>query len=113
MASHPPITTVAVLGGGLMGAGIAQVAAQAGFPVIVREVSDTLGQRARASIERTLNKGIEKGKVTAEQRDAALGRLSFTTKVEDVAASDVVIEAVVEDLAVKNALWKALDEASP
>ena len=102
------IRSVGVIGGGLMGSGIAQVAAQAGFPVIVREVSTALAERARASIERTLAKGIERGKVTAEQRDAALAKLEFTTELASVARCDIVIEAVVEELAVKNALWAEL-----
>ena len=109
----PEITSVGVLGGGLMGSGIAQVAAQAGLPTVVREVSDALCARARGAIEKSLARGIEKGKVTPDERDAALERLSFTTKVEDVARCDVVIEAVVEDLAVKNALWKELDALCP
>jgi 3-hydroxybutyryl-CoA dehydrogenase len=107
------ITTVGVVGGGLMGSGIAQVAAQAGFTTILREVSDALAGRARASIEKTLAKGIERGKVTAEERDAALGRLSTTTRVDDLRECGIVIEAVVEDLEVKNALWKELDGVCP
>ena len=107
------ITSVGVLGGGLMGSGIAQVSAQAGLPTVVREVSDALCTRARSAIEKSLARGIEKGKVTPAERDAALGRLSFTTKVEDVARCDIVIEAVVEDLALKNALWKELDALCP
>ena len=107
------ITTVGVLGGGLMGSGIAQVAAQAGFRTIVREVSDALGARARASIEKTLAKGIEKGKVTPEARDAALARISTTTDVADLASCDIVIEAVVEELDVKNALWRELHGVVP
>ena len=104
---------VAVLGGGLMGSGIAQVAAQAGFETVVREVSEALGARARGAIEKSLAKGVERGKVTAADRDAALGRLSFTTDVGALAGSDIVIEAVVEDLAVKNALWRELDALCP
>ena len=104
---------MAVIGGGLMGSGIAQSAAQAGFPTIVREVSDAVCQRARSSIERTLARGIEKGKVTVEDRDATLGRISFTTQVAELAASDIVIEAVVEDLGTKNTLWRELDALAP
>ena len=70
------LNKVGVLGGGLMGSGIAQVAAQAGLTTVVREVSDAVGARARASVERSLNKGIERGKVTAAERDAALARLA-------------------------------------
>ncbi|HEX5438473.1 MAG TPA: 3-hydroxybutyryl-CoA dehydrogenase [Gemmatimonadaceae bacterium] len=107
------IKTVGVLGAGLMGSGIAQVAAQAGCATMVREVSDAVCQRARAGIEKQLNRAIEKGKLTTEQRDAALGQLTFTTKVSDLKASDIVIEAVVEDLEVKNAMWKELDGLCP
>ena len=103
------ITAVGVVGGGLMGSGIAQVAAQAGFRTTVREVSDALCDKARRAIDRSLAKGVERGKVTAEERDAALGRLAFTTDLGSLGASDLVIEAVVEDLAVKNALWRELD----
>ena len=96
-----------------MGSGIAQVAAQAGFTTIVREVSDALGAKARSGIERTLAKGIEKGKVTPEARDAALGRITTTTDVGALARCDLVVEAVVEELEVKNALWRELDGIVP
>ena len=96
-----------------MGSGIAQVAAQAGFATVLREVSDALGQRARAGIEKTLAKGIERGKVTAEARDQALGRLTFTTQLADFRDCDVVVEAVVEDLGVKNQMWRELDSICP
>jgi 3-hydroxybutyryl-CoA dehydrogenase len=103
------IRRVGVAGGGLMGAGIAQVAAQAGFPTVVREVSNALCQRAHAAVQRSLTKGIEKGKLTPGERDLTLGRLSFVTDVSALAGCDLVIEAVVEDLAVKNAFWRELD----
>jgi 3-hydroxybutyryl-CoA dehydrogenase len=104
---------IGVLGGGLMGSGIAQVAAQAGFTTVVREVTTALGDKARGSIDRTLLKGIEKGKVTAEQREKTLTNLSFTTELSALADSDLVIEAVVEDLEVKNALWRELNAICP
>jgi 3-hydroxybutyryl-CoA dehydrogenase len=107
------IRTVGVLGGGLMGSGIAQVAAQAGFATVLREVSDALGQRARSGIEKTLAKGIERGKVTPEARDEALARLTVTTQLTDFRDCDVVVEAVVEDLDVKNQLWRELDSICP
>jgi 3-hydroxybutyryl-CoA dehydrogenase len=107
------INTVGVLGGGLMGSGIAQVAAQAGFTTIVRELTDALAEKARDGIAKTLAKGIEKGKVTAEQRDLALSRLSFVTDLGAFTRCDIVIEAVVEDLEAKNALWQALDPIVP
>ena len=107
------IKTVGVLGGGLMGSGIAQVAAQSGFTTIVREVSDAICQRAKGGIEKTLAKGIERGKVTAEQRDRTLGNLTFTTDVAALKDCGIIIEAVVEDLEVKNALWRELDVLCP
>src|SRR5687767_15868389 len=107
------IKRVGVLGGGLMGSGIAQVAAQSGFTTVLREVSETVCQRARGGIEKTLNKGIEKGKVTAQARDEAMGRLTFTTEVAALRDCDIVIEAVIEDLEIKNGMWKELDALCP
>lgn len=105
--------TLGVIGGGLMGSGIAQVAARAGLATIVREVDDARCDQARTSITRSLDKGIERGKLTAEQRDAALSRIAFTTDLGAMVACDVVIEAIVEDLALKNALWRELDALCP
>jgi len=104
------IGKVAVLGGGLMGSGIAQVSAAAGFPTTVREVSDALGLKARQSIEKYLAKGIERGKVTESERDKTLGNLRFVTDLKELAEADLFIEAVVEDLAVKNDLWSQLNQ---
>ena len=106
------ITKVGVLGGGLMGSGIAQVSAAAGFPTIVREVSDALCAKSRQSIEKSLAKGIERGKVTEAERDRTLGNLRFDTELKELADSDLFIEAVVEDLEVKNSLWSQLDKIS-
>lgn len=103
------IRKVGVIGGGLMGSGIAQVSAAAGFPTTVREVSDDLCAKSRQSIEKTLAKGIERGKVTAAERDATLKNLRFVTKIEEMVESDLFIEAVIEDLDIKNALWAELD----
>jgi 3-hydroxybutyryl-CoA dehydrogenase len=113
VTAAPDIRTVGVLGAGLMGSGIAQVAALAGFDTVVREVSDAAAQRGRSAVERSLAKAVERGKVDAGRRDAALARLRFTTSMDDLAAADIVIEAVVEDLEVKNALWKELDALCP
>jgi len=103
------IEKVGVIGGGLMGSGIAQVSAAAGFPTTVREVSEDLCTKSRLSIEKTLAKGVELAKVTPAQRDATLKNLRFVTRLEDLADSDLFIEAVVEDLDVKNTLWSQLD----
>lgn len=107
------IASVGVLGGGLMGSGIAQVSAAAGFPTIVREISEPLGDKSRVGIAKMLNKGIERGKVTESQRDVTLGNLTFTTDVAKMAVCDIVIEAVVEDLELKNGLWRELNAVCP
>jgi 3-hydroxybutyryl-CoA dehydrogenase len=104
------IEKVGVLGGGLMGSGIAQVSAAAGFPTIVREVSEALCAKSRQAIEKSLAKGIERGKVTEAERDKTLGHLRFVTDLKELADSDILIEAVVEDLDVKNGLWSQLDK---
>jgi 3-hydroxybutyryl-CoA dehydrogenase len=103
------IKRVGVLGCGLMGSGIAQVAASAGYETVVRDVSKEIWDRARAGIEKSLAKFVEKGKLAAASRDAALKRLAFTTATADLKACDIVIEAVTEDLELKNALWRELD----
>jgi len=103
------VEKVGVLGGGLMGSGIAQVSAAAGFPTTVREVSDALCAKSRQSIEKSLAKGIERGKTTEAERDTTLKNLRFVTDLNQLADSDLFIEAVVEDLAVKNNLWSQLN----
>jgi 3-hydroxybutyryl-CoA dehydrogenase len=103
------IKKVGVIGGGLMGSGIAQVSAAAGFPTAVREISEDLCAKSRQSIEKTLAKGIERGKVTASERDSTLANLRFVTKLEEMADADLFIEAVVEDLDTKNTLWSQID----
>jgi len=100
---------VGVLGCGLMGSGIAQVAAAAGYKTIVRDVSQEIWERARGGIEKSLAKLVEKGKLAATDRDAALKRLAFTTTTGDLKDCDIVLEAVTEDLVLKNALWSELD----
>ncbi|HJS42939.1 MAG TPA: 3-hydroxybutyryl-CoA dehydrogenase [Gemmatimonadales bacterium] len=103
------IKRVGVLGCGLMGSGIAQVAATAGYETIVRDVSKELLDRGRAGIEKSLARFVEKGKLPAAERDATLNRMSFTTSVADLKPVDIVIEAITEDLGLKNALFKELD----
>ena len=103
------IKRVGVLGCGLMGSGIAQVAAAAGYETIVRDVSQEIWERARGGIEKSLAKLVEKGKLAATDRDAALKRLAFTTTTGDLKDCDIVLEAVTEDLVLKNALWSELD----
>jgi 3-hydroxybutyryl-CoA dehydrogenase len=103
------IKTVGVLGCGLMGSGIAQVCAQAGYRTIVREISDALNERGKANIVASLDKLVQKGKLDGGTRDQILERLEFTTDLERLASCDLVIEAVTEDLELKNSLWKELD----
>jgi 3-hydroxybutyryl-CoA dehydrogenase len=103
------IKTVGVLGCGLMGSGIAQVCAAAGYRTIVREVSPELIAKGRKGLQGSLEKGVERGKLTPEDRDGVLSRLAFTTDIADLAGADVVVEAVTEDLDIKNALWTELD----
>ncbi len=103
------ITRVGVLGCGLMGSGIAQVAATSGFATVARDVTEELLARGRAGITRSLGKLVEKEKLTAAQRDEALGRLTFTTDLAALASCDLIIEAVTEDLELKTSLWRELD----
>ena len=107
------IQKVGVLGTGQMGSGIAQVAAVAGFEVIARDLHQEQLSIGRKTIEQSLAKFVEKGKLAADARDAALKRLKFTTELEDLATADLVIEAVTEDLELKNRQWTALDPICP
>ena len=102
-------TRVGVLGAGLMGSGIAEVCAKSGYETVVREVSDELAAKGVGRIESSLAKAVDRGKLAAADRDAARGRLSATTKVEDLAGCDLVIEAVVENLEAKKELFRELD----
>jgi 3-hydroxybutyryl-CoA dehydrogenase len=103
------IKTVGVLGCGLMGAGIAQVSAAAGYETIVREVEEPLLQKGLGRIERFLAGGVEKGKLTAAAKDATLARLSGTTRLEDLGACDLIVEAIVENIGEKEASYATLD----
>jgi 3-hydroxybutyryl-CoA dehydrogenase len=100
---------VGVVGCGLMGSGIAQVCAEAGYPVVVREVSDELLKKGLGRIEAFLKKGVEKGKVTADRMKEVVGRLEGTTSLEALAGCDIVIEAVVENIATKRETYEILD----
>jgi 3-hydroxybutyryl-CoA dehydrogenase len=104
------IRTVGVCGAGLMGSGIAQTCAAAGFSVILMEVDAKPLARGVAGITKSLDKFVEKGKLPQSERDAVLGRIRQTTDVKDLAGCDLVIEAIVENVATKTALFTALDE---
>ena len=103
------IESVGIAGCGLMGSGIAEVAAKAGFDVLVREVDEGMIEAGRRRIEKSLGKAVEKEKLSAEDRDAALERISFTTELDDLAGCDLVVEAIVESLEAKNELFEVLD----
>jgi 3-hydroxybutyryl-CoA dehydrogenase len=103
------VGTVGVVGLGTMGAGIAQVCVQAGVETVGVEVAADLGERARERIAHYLGRGVEKGRLTAEERSAALARLRTTTERGDLAGCELVIEAIVEDLGEKQALFQELD----
>jgi 3-hydroxybutyryl-CoA dehydrogenase len=103
------IRTVGVVGLGTMGAGIAQVCVEAGFETVGREVESSLGEKARAQIDHFLTRKVEKGRLEADAKDAALARLSLTTELESLAGCDLVIEAAFEDLAVKHEVFTALE----
>jgi len=103
------IKRIGVLGAGLMGSGIAQVAATGGYEVRIVEVSDDLIKKGLSGIEKSLAKLAEKGSITAEQKDAAVARLGGTTKMEELAGADLVIEAIVENLETKRGAYARLD----
>ena len=107
------IKTVGVVGCGLMGSGIAQVCAEAGYDVIVREVNDDLLKKGLGKIDSFLAKGVEKGKVTAERKKEVMGRLKGTTDLADLGKCDFVIEVVVENIEAKRQVFQALDAACP
>jgi 3-hydroxybutyryl-CoA dehydrogenase len=106
------IRKVGVVGLGTMGAGIAQVSVQSGFETVGREVTPELGERGRATIERYLSRRVEKGRMSEGDREAALGRLTLTTELSDLADCDLVIEAVLEELDRKREVFAELDQVT-
>lgn len=107
------IRKVGIVGCGLMGGGIAQVAAHAGFDTIVREVSPTLLEKGMSRITALLDKDVAKGKITAQAREGTLQRLTPTTSLDAFADCQIVIEAIVENLDTKRELFTALDTICP
>src|SRR4051812_20950579 len=103
------ISKVGVLGAGLMGHGIAQVAAQAGYDVVLREVDDATLQKGIGKIEKQLGRAVEKGRMEQSDADAVRGRIDGTTDYNDLAGCDLVIEAITEDLGKKLDMWRELD----
>jgi len=104
--AQTPVHIIGVIGAGTMGHGIAQVAAAAGFQVVMRDVDDDAVARGRQSIERNLAKGIERGRVTEAQRDETLSRIAITTELSQLAAADLIIEAAPENLKLKQDLLR-------
>ena len=105
--------TIGVVGSGSMGAGIAHLAALSGFNVIVRDVQDVFLQAAKARMEQFMQKSISRGKLTEEQAAETLERITFTTNLEDLKPANVVIEAIIEDLEAKKAVFAELDQIMP
>src|SRR5213075_1973734 len=110
--SLPPIRTIGVLGAGTMGHGIAQVAAAAGFQVVLRDIDQSAVDKGLQSIERNLTKGIERGKVTEQERDDTLARITTTTELRDLSAVDLIIEAAPESLKLKQDLLRECEAVS-
>jgi len=107
------IQKVGVVGCGLMGSGIAQVSAQAGFPTVVREVSPEIVDKGLKSIEKNLARLVEKGAVTETQKSEIRGRLKGTTSLDDLKDCDLIVEAIIEQLPAKRELFSALDGLCP
>jgi 3-hydroxybutyryl-CoA dehydrogenase len=103
------IRKVGVVGLGTMGAGIAQVSAQAGYETVGREISMELAERGRGTIDHYLSRAVEKDRMSVDERDAALGRLTLVTELDDLADCDLVIEAVLEELPLKREVFEELD----
>jgi 3-hydroxybutyryl-CoA dehydrogenase len=103
------IRTIGVVGLGAMGAGIAQLAIEAGYETVGREVTNELGATARDRIAHFLQRKVDKGKMTADEREAALGRFRVTADVSDLEGSELIVEAIVEDLEPKQALFSELE----
>jgi 3-hydroxybutyryl-CoA dehydrogenase len=106
------IKWIGVIGAGSMGNGIAQVASQAGYQVIMRDVEDRFVQNGLKAIEKFLSKSVEKGKMAEGQKKEILGRIRGTTRIEELKDVDLVIEAIFEDLSLKRDVFKQLDEVT-
>jgi len=103
------IRTIGVVGAGSMGSGIAQIAAQAGYNVVMRDIEEKFVANAMKGIDRFLAKSVEKGKLAADAKDAAMGRIKGTTKMEDLKGVDYVIEVVFENMDLKKSIFRELD----
>ena len=106
------IRRIGVVGCGLMGSGIAEVSARAGLDVLVREFDAAAAERARDRVVGSLERGVRSKKLTEEQRDAAIARLTFTTDMDEMADRQLVVEAVLEDEAAKTEVFSLLDKSA-
>ncbi|WP_306589538.1 3-hydroxybutyryl-CoA dehydrogenase [Geothrix sp. 21YS21S-4] len=104
------IQTIGVIGAGQMGNGIAHVFAQAGFSVLMQDVAEVFAAKGLATIDKNLQRGVDKGKLTAEEKAAVLGRVKLTTRLEDLADCDLVVEAATEKWDVKKQVFETLDK---
>ncbi len=107
------IKTIMVIGAGQMGGGIAQVAAQAGYAVLLNDIKDEFVQRGLGLINKNLSRNVEKGKLTPEAKDEILARITPSLSLQDAKAADVVIEAAVENMQIKAQIFSELDNVCP
>ncbi len=107
------IEKVMVIGAGQMGAGIAQVCAQAGFTVILNDIKDEFFERGLATITKNLTRDVEKGRKTEEEKAQVLAQITKSTSIEDAKQADIVIEAAVENMEIKQSIFKQLDAIAP
>jgi 3-hydroxybutyryl-CoA dehydrogenase len=107
------VKTIGVIGAGQMGAGIAQVAAVAGYEVLLNDIEERFVDKGMAGIEKSLGKFVEKEKISADDRDAALARITPTLELGDMKDADLVVEAIIEDLELKKKVFARLDEICP
>ena len=104
------ILTIGVIGAGQMGNGIAHVSAQAGLTVVMQDISEAFADKGVANIDKNLQRGVDKGKLTAEEKAAILGRIRTTTALEDLADCDIVVEAATENWVIKKQIFETLDK---
>src|SRR5690242_17367791 len=112
-SSWMSVSTVGIIGAGQMGAGVAQVAAQAGVNILLNDVSEEMCRRGLETIERNLDRMVQRGRMKLEERDRLLRRIEITHRLEDLATADFVLEAVVENEDAKIALFQKLDKICP
>ena len=104
------IQSIGVIGAGQMGNGIAHVSAQAGLTVVMQDISEAFAAKGVANIDKNLQRGVDKGKMTADEKAAILGRIRTTTKLEDLADCDIVVEAATENWGIKKQIFETLDK---